>query len=148
MALWLFPSPQIVRIQRALEDQPVFSLWTRVKRDIPSTVLLRSDAVTWEEWPGASPQLHSPSAKYHFGARGFSTMGTDQSAWDPPKRFYVGGHNYVIDDTLKAELIAAVTSLAPTGYGAYIIAAPPGSVFTGDEVMLSGYADMGEHPHE
>lgn len=137
MALWLFPSPQIVRLQRALEEQPVFSLWTRVKRDVPSTVLRLNDGVTWNEYAGAWPQTVDPRVQFLFGSKGFNAMGSDQSAFAACTRLYIGGHQYVIDDTLKNELTAAVTSFAATGYGAFILAAPPGSVYTGDEIILS-----------
>ncbi len=139
MALWLFPSPQVVRLQRALGAQPVLSLWTRVHRDVPSTILRQADNATWEEWPGTWPGYENPGVKYLFSGRGFNTMGSDQSVFSPASRLYIGGHQYVIDDTLANELQAAVTSYAPSGYGAYITAAPGGSVFTGDEVILSGY---------
>lgn len=138
MALWLFPSPQIVRQQRAFEEQPIMSLWTRVKLDIPSTVILNGDGVTWEEYSGSWPGTEMPSLTFHYGGRGFNAMGSDQSGFVAAKRLYIGGHNYVIDDNLKNELSAAVTSFAPSGYGAYITAAPPGSVYTGDEIIFSG----------
>lgn len=137
MALYLFPSPQIARTQTALETEPVFSLWTRVHRDIPSTVLRRSDGTTWEEWVGTWPGTEDPRVRFLFGGSGFNTMGSDQSAFQPATRLYIGGHQYIIDDTLKNELTAAVTAQAPAGYGANIAAAPPGSVYTGDEVILS-----------
>lgn len=75
----------------------------------------------------------------------FSVMNSNQSLWDTPQRLYIGGHNYVIDDALRNELLAAVTQQAPNGYGAYIQAAPPGAVYTGDETILSGYDEV--HPH-
>lgn len=140
MALYLFPSPQVVRQQRALEEAPVLSLWTRVKRDVPSTVLRTNDGSTWEEWVGSWPITRNPAVRDWFGARGFSTMGSDQSAFAAATRLYLGGHTYIIDDTLKTELENAVTAEAPSGYGAFIVAAPPGSVFTGDEIILSGHS--------
>jgi len=141
--LWLFPSPQIYRINYPLETEPVFSLWTRVHRGVPSTVIRNSNGV-WEEWIGPYPWTENPRNKYLFGPRGFETMGTDQSAWSAPQRLYLGGRTYVIDDILAEELMNAVTTNAPTGYGTYITLAPPGSVFTGDEILLSGYAsDIG-----
>lgn len=147
MALYLFPSPQIARSQTPIESEPVFSLWTRVKRDVVSTVLRKADGATWEEWAWAWPHLQSPAATYFFGGRGFSTMGSDQSAWSAATRLYLGGHVYVIDDNLRTELLNAVTAEAPSGYGAFIVSAPPGSVFTGDEILLSGRTSDTAKPH-
>lgn len=149
MALWLFPSPQIVRIQRPLEPEPVFSLWTRVHRNI-ATTLTQLPNGTWEEWPDVWPQTRSPRNKFFFSTTNgdggcFNTMGSDQSAFVTPLRLYIGGHQYIIGDTMRAELLAAVTPAAPSGYGAFIVAAPPGAVYTGDEITLSGW-DEGHKP--
>lgn len=122
------------------------SLWTRVKRDLPSTIIRNSSGV-WEEWPGASPYTENPRNKFLFTGQGFNTMGSDQSAWSAPQRLYLGGHQYVISLVLAQELWAATTSNAPNGYGAFTAVAPAGSVYTGDEIILSGYAsDMGGKP--
>ena len=145
MSLWAFPSPQIVRTRRSLEEQPIFSLWTRVKRDIPSTVILNGDGVTWEEYSGSWPGTENPALTYTYGAHGFNTMGSDQSGLVPAARLYIGGHQYIIDDTLKAELVAAVTYYAPSGYANYITAAPSGATYTGDEIIMSGRsAELGQ----
>lgn len=56
-----------------------------------------------------------------------------------PLRCYLGGHNYVIDDGLRTELLSATTAQQPAGYGAFIFSAPAGAHFTGDEIFASGY---------
>lgn len=148
MSLWLFPSPQVIRVKIPLESRPIFSLWTRVHRDVPSTILLNQQG-QWEEWPYAWPQTENPRNKYLFSHQSgdggcFSTMGTDQSLWTYPQRLYLGGHQYIISDKLANELQVATTTYQTGGYGSYIIPAPPGSVMTGDELMLSGFDDV--HP--
>lgn len=127
----------------------MFSLWTRVHRDIPTTLLQLANG-TWEEWPDVWTQTRSPRNKFFFSTQKgdggcFNTMGSDQSGFLTPTRLYIGGHVYVVGDTLANELRAARTPAQPTGYGSFLVAAPPGSVYTGDEIILSGY-DEGHKP--
>ena len=118
-------------------------LFTRVKIDVPST-LIKDTNGNWIEFVDTWPMTYNPANKFFFGAHGFSDQGSNQSAFQTPQRLYIGGHQYIIDNTLKNELTAAVTSQAPAGYGAFVAAAPPGMLFTGDEILLSGYmSDMG-----
>jgi hypothetical protein len=62
-----------------------------------------------------------------------------------PLRVYLGGHTYIISDALKTELLAAVTAQQPTGYGAFISAAPASAKPVGDEIILGGKY-QGEFP--
>lgn len=101
------------------------------------------------------PGIYDANADYLFGrttrstipqGKGFAVpnyqgvnLETPQDmGYESPLRLYRGGHVYVINDTLKAELLAAVTSQEPSGYGAYITSYPGSTTNVGDEVMVSG----------
>lgn len=143
MALWSFapPSDQV----RKFETRPVLSLWTRVSFLAGSTLVQNRD-LTWTQYDIAAPgTMVDPANSIFFGPSGFSggnILGSVSSAtmgFFTPLRVYLGGHTYVINDALKAELVAASTAQHPTGYGAFILALPAGAKFTGDEIMASGY---------
>lgn len=140
--LWLFRTPG--RITHDLEGRFAWSIWTRVKVTDPVAVVQHADASWTEEFP--LPWTLIPSNKYLYGKHGFSNG--DNIAFDVPKRLYMGGHTYIIDDTLRGELESAVTTQEPAGYGAYITAAPQGSVFTGDEIIASAYQTEAGRPNE
>jgi hypothetical protein len=150
VSLWRFDPP--VRVLQPLSmDHP---LWMRVKEKQPSAVVQTADG-TWAEYV-ALPSTIDANADYLFGrtdrspipgGRGFNVSSDPKGnpvdtiadyGFQSPLRIYRGGHVYCIDDGLRTELLNAVTTEAPTGYGAYIVAAPGGSVFTGDEIIKSG----------
>lgn len=143
MALFNFVPPSDVT--RTYENRPILSLWTRVSFRAGSTLVQKSDA-TWAQYDVFSPATEDgASSKFWFGPQGFgglNTVTTPTSAtmgYNTPLRVYKGGHVYVINDALKTELLAAVTTQHATGYGTYITNAPAGAAFTGDEILASGW---------
>jgi hypothetical protein len=141
MALWSFSGP--IGLTIPFERKPIFSVWTRVKVNVGSTVVQNSDA-TWTQYDGFAPEtfVNAINGEF-FGRRGFSggTLGTVTSAqmgFFQPLRVYLGGRNYIITDAMKAELLAAVTPQQPTGYAAFIAPAPASAKPVGDEIILSG----------
>lgn len=106
---------------------------------------MQNTDLTWTQYDVYAPQTQvDPANKFFFGFQGFSggVLGTVTSAtmgFNTPVRLYIGGHNYVIDDALRTELLSAVTTQQPGGYGAFIGTAPAGAHFTGDEIFASGY---------
>jgi len=133
MAFWRFEPPK--RLQIPYESEPKLGLWTRIKVTVGSTVIRKQDG-DFIEFEGDYPQTLDPSAEHLHGPRGFSGS---NAAFEGALRLYHGGHAYFIDDTMKAELEAAVTTQEPTGYGAYITGPlVEGSGWIGDEVALHG----------
>ena len=138
MATWLFSPP--ARLEIPYEPNAVLSLFTRVKYTRGSTIAQLPDT-SWVEYEGTSPQTVNPANIHFFGARGFADPHSQAANWVTPLRYYVGGHTYRLDDTLKGDLEAAVTTQEAGGYGAYITA-DDGSLdhqAVGDEIMLSGH---------
>lgn len=137
MAVYAFIPPA----RRSLRHDPSgrrFSLFGRVARTGGTAVVRKRDN-SWEEFD-VLPGTLNPTNRFTFGARGFA--GTAPDGWDWPLRLYMGGHRYVIDETLRTELLAAVTAQEPAGYGAYISATT--DPYTGDDIIASGvYAQMG-----
>lgn len=148
MALWKFTTP--VGISIPFEKRPMFSVWTRVKINVNSTVVQNADS-TWTQYDGFAPETFVNYINGEFyGKRGFSggTLGTVTSAqmgYFQPLRCYLGGHVYIISDALRTELLAAVTPQQPTGYGAFIVPAPASASPVGDEIILGGKYE-GEFP--
>jgi hypothetical protein len=143
VALFTFTPPSDVT--RTYENRPILSLWTRVSFRAGSTLVQRSDA-TWAQYDVISPSTEDgASSKFFFGPQGFGGLNTLTSptsatmGYNTPLRVYKGGHVYVIDDALKTELTAAVTTQHAGGYGAFITNAPAGAAFTGDEILASGW---------
>jgi hypothetical protein len=68
-------------------------------------------------------------------------MGSDQTGFEPATRLYIGGHQYVISDALRSELLLASTPAQPNGYGQFIVPAPANAQYTGDEIVASGSCD-------
>lgn len=141
MALWFFSGP--IGLTIPFERKPMFSVWTRVKVNVGSTVVRNFDG-TWTQYDGFAPEtfVNAINGEF-FGKRGFSggsqgTVTSAQMGFFQPLRVYLGGRNYVISDAMKTELLAAVTAQQPGGYGAFISAAPASAKPVGDEIILSG----------
>jgi hypothetical protein len=153
VALWSFAPPSDTTYP--FESRPILSIWTRLSVKAGSTVVQNPDG-TWTQYDRIAPQTAVDAAsKYFFGPAGFSGMtagatgstvatlygsvSSGRMGFATPIRCYLGGHTYVIDDLLKAELSSAATVQHPSGYGAFIFAAPARATFTGDEIIASGY---------
>lgn len=141
MALWLFSPPPGLQIP--FERKPIFSVWSRVKINVGSTVVQNFDS-TWTQYDGFAPETFvNPVNSEFFGRRGFSggsqgTVTSAQMGFFQPIRCYLGGRNYILSDVLRNELLAAVTAQQPSGYGAFISPAPASSKPVGDEIILEG----------
>src|ERR1044071_6726392 len=122
------------RYKRNREGAARWSIWSRVNDLYPGYLVQHGDG-TWEELVNL-PETEGGPWKYLFGATGFNN--TTGITYDVPLRLYCASPVYIIGDTLKAELVAAVTVPEPGGYGAYISAAPGGAKYTGDEIIASG----------
>ncbi len=142
MALYTFSVP--AGVTRPFESRPVFSIWTRISFQAGSTLVQNPDT-SWTQYDVYSPQTQAdPANKVFFGPQGFSggvlgTVSSGTMGFPTPLRCYLGGHNYIINDALRTELLSAITSQQPAGYGAFIGTAPAGAHFTGDEILASGY---------
>lgn len=150
MALYSFTPPSDVT--RPYEEHPIFSLWTRVQFRAGSTVVQRNDGTWFQYDVFESPTDCQPKNKSLLAPNGFSALNTEgtissgQHGYSTPLRLYKGGHTYVVDDALRAELMAASTVQHPAGYASYILPAPAAAAFTGDEILASGYSAT-EHAH-
>lgn len=156
MATWLFRTP--LRVTDPLDGS--HPLWRRVYNRQGVALVKHADG-TWAEYP-VLPQTLDANADYLFGrsdrsavprgkgfgvsqdGRGNNLETPEDREFRSPLRIFRGGHDYKIDDAMKAELEAATTTEQPSGYGAYI-SASSGEV-TGDEIQASGRTAEFEQP--
>ncbi len=168
MSLWSFSTP--ARISVPLSEERGYGIFQRIKNK-RGVCLYQIQDGTWHE-AESLPGNFDANADYMFGRttrssipsgkgfavtnyKGVNLVAPQDMGFESPLRIYRGGHVYVIDDTLKAELVAAVTTQEAGGYGAYISAYVPAvdtfgdyffdvfggantPVAVGDEIAVSG----------
>lgn len=137
MALWRFETPNRVTVPFDGTPNRV-GLFTRYTFEVGAGLVQLPDT-SWREYADGIPSTIVPANRHFYGATGFADNANQAANYQVPLRFYLGGHLYIIDDTLKTELEAAVTTQEAGGYGAYISAALGGDTFTGDEIIKSGH---------